>query len=80
MSECSEEGTIGRAKLRAFMLASQDRELVSQHHQLDVLGEFSLPTPNEQPQNRRERKVSEGEQHPRMLPGPRSLALYTPHG
>lgn len=56
-SERSDESTIGRPKLRTLMLASQHRELVPQHHQFHVLGELGAPTPNEQPQNSRERKV-----------------------
>jgi hypothetical protein len=37
-SKRSDEGTIGRPKLRPLMLASQHRELVSQHQEFDVLG------------------------------------------
>ena len=44
-------------------------ELMPQNEQLDVLGELAAPAPNEQPQNSREREVSEGEEHPPMLPG-----------
>src|SRR5437867_224174 len=62
-SERSDEGTIGRPKLRTLMLASQDRELVPQYQEFHVLGELGPPIPNEQPQNSSERKVSEGEEH-----------------
>jgi hypothetical protein len=62
-SKRSDEGTIGRSKLRTLMLASQDRELVPQHQEFHVLGELGPPIPNEQPQNSSERKVSEGEEH-----------------
>jgi hypothetical protein len=68
-SERGDKGTIGRPQLRPYMLASQHRKLVSQHQQFDVLGEFRLPTPNEQLQNSREREVGEREQHRPMLPG-----------
>jgi len=37
-SERGEKGTIGRPQLRPYMLASQHRQLVPQHHQFDVLG------------------------------------------
>jgi hypothetical protein len=59
-SKRSDQGTIGRPKLRALMLANQH---VPQQHQFHVLGELSPPAPNEQPQNNREREVSEGEEH-----------------
>ncbi len=48
-SKRSDERTIGQAKLRTLMLASQHRELVPHHHKFDVLGERGPPTPNEQP-------------------------------
>jgi hypothetical protein len=35
-SERSDEGTIGRPKLRTLMLASQNRELVPQHQEFHV--------------------------------------------
>jgi hypothetical protein len=68
ISERGDEGTIGRPKLGLFELASQHRQLVPQHEQFDVLGEFGLSTPNEQSQNGREREVGEREQHRPMLP------------
>jgi hypothetical protein len=68
-SERSNERTIGRPKLRALLLASQNRELVPQQHQFHVLGELGPSTPNEQPQNSSEGKVSEREEHRPILPG-----------
>jgi hypothetical protein len=76
-SKRSDEGTIGRPQLRTLMLASQDRELVPQQHEFDVFRELGPPTPNEQLQNSRERKVSEGEQHRPILPGPANADLDT---
>ena len=57
-SKRGDKGTIGRPKLRTPPLARQYRELVPQRHQLYVLGEFGLPTPNQQPENCSEGKVS----------------------
>jgi hypothetical protein len=48
-SKRSDERTIGRAKPRTLLLTSQNRELVPQQHQLDVLGELGSSTANEQP-------------------------------
>jgi CTP:molybdopterin cytidylyltransferase MocA len=59
------------------MLTGQDRQLVPQHDEFQVLGELGLPTPNEQPQNSREHQVSEGEQHRPILPRPRTVGLTT---
>jgi hypothetical protein len=69
-SERSDERTIGGSKPRALMLTSQNRELVAQQHQLHVLGELGSPTANEQPQDSSKGKVSEGEEHRAILPGP----------
>jgi hypothetical protein len=69
-SKRSDERAIGGSKPRTLMLASQDRELVPQHDEFDVLGELGPSTPNEQPQNSREGKVGEGEEHRSILPGP----------
>jgi hypothetical protein len=60
------------------VLTSQDRELVAQQHQLHVLGELGLSTPNEQPQNSSEGKVSEGEEHRAIRPG--SANVLTANG
>jgi len=38
-----------------------------QHEQLDVLDELAAPAPDKQPQNSREREISEGKKHPPML-------------
>ena len=69
-SERSDERTIGRPKPRTRMLTSQNRELVPQQHQFHVFGELGSTTANEQPQNSSERKVSKGEEHRAILPGP----------
>ena len=68
-SKRSDQGTIGGPQLRTLLLASQDRELVPQQHDFDVVGELGPSTSNEQPQNSREGKVSEGEEHRPILPG-----------
>jgi hypothetical protein len=39
-----------------------------QNKQFDVLGERTAPAPDQQPQHRRKREVSEREEHPPMLP------------
>ena len=69
-SKRSDEGTIGWAQLRTCLLGRQHRQLVTEHHEFDVFGELGPPTPNEQPQNSREGKVSEREEHRAILPGP----------
>ena len=58
-----------------------------QNEQFDVLGELAATAPDQQPQQRREREVSEGKEHPPMLPEsrPRSLesrnrGFETPQG
>jgi hypothetical protein len=43
---------------------------VTEHDEFDVFGEFGSPSSNEQPQNSREGKVSEREEHRAMLPAP----------
>ena len=42
------------------MLPSQDRKLMPQQHEFDVFSELGPSTPNEQAQNSREGKISEG--------------------
>src|SRR5215218_4497964 len=69
-SKCSDQRTIGGPKLLARVLTSQNRKLVAQQHQLYALGELGSPTANEQPQNGSKGKVSEGEEHRAILPGP----------
>jgi hypothetical protein len=76
-SKRSDQGTIGRPKLRTLMLARQHRQLVPQHHQFNVLGELSPPTPNEQLQNSREHEVSEGEEHRPIPPANSELDTLT---
>jgi len=58
-SKRSDEGAIGRAKLRTRLLTRQHRQLVTKQHEFDVFGELGAPTPNEQPQNsgRRSRPI-----------------------
>jgi hypothetical protein len=68
-SKRRDQGTIGRPQLRTLMLASHDRKLMPQQHEFDVFSVFVPSTPNEQPQNSREGKVSEGEEHRPILPG-----------
>jgi hypothetical protein len=73
-SKRSDEGAIGRAKLRPRLLTRQHRQLVTKQHEFDVFGELGAPTPNEQPQNSGEAKIGEGEQHRAILPA-RATAL-----
>src|SRR6266540_87135 len=74
-SKRSDERPIGGSKPRALLLTSQNRKLVPQQHQLHVLGALGPSTPNEQPQNGSESKISEGEEHRQILPG-RSHGLW----
>jgi len=67
-------------------LPAEHYELMSQHEQLDVFVELAAPASDQQPQNSREREISEGEKHPPMLPEPTSgsgetwnLGFETPH-
>jgi hypothetical protein len=68
--ERGDERTIGGAKPRALLLASENRELVSQEHQFHVLGELGSSIADEQPQNSGNGKVGEGKEHRPILPGP----------
>jgi mannose-6-phosphate isomerase-like protein (cupin superfamily) len=68
--ERGDERTIGGAKPRALLLASENRELVSQEHQFHVLGELGSSIADEQPQNSGKGKVGEGKEHRPILPGP----------
>jgi hypothetical protein len=43
-NERSDARTIGGSKLRALLLASQNRELAPQQHQFHVLGELGAAT------------------------------------
>jgi hypothetical protein len=69
-SERGEEGAIGRPQRDAPLLSAEHDELMSQHEQLDVFGELAAPRLDEQPENSREGEISEGEEHPPMLPDP----------
>jgi hypothetical protein len=62
-SKRSDQGTVGRPKLRTLMLASQDRKLVPQEYEFHVLGDVGPPPSNEQPQQSSEGNVSEGKEH-----------------
>ncbi len=84
--ERREKGTIGRSERGARLLPAEHYELMSQHEQLDVFVELAAPASDQQPQNSREREISEGEKHPPMLPEPTSgsgetwnLGFETPH-
>jgi hypothetical protein len=68
-SKRSDERAVGRAKPRALLPTSQNRELVAQQPQLHVLGELGPTAADEQPQNCSEGKVREGEKHRAILPG-----------
>jgi hypothetical protein len=67
-SKRREESAIGRAKRRPRLLPTKHQQLMPQDKQLDVLGELAAPASDEQPQQRGERKVNEGKEHPPMLP------------
>jgi hypothetical protein len=49
-------------------LPAENGKLMPQYKQFDVLGELAAPAPDQQPQYRRKREISEGEEHPAMLP------------
>jgi hypothetical protein len=51
-------------------LPSEHDELMPQHEQLNVLGELAAPASDKQPQDGREGEISEGKEHPPMLPEP----------
>ena len=68
--EGCEQGAVGRPQLRAARLAAQHRQLVSEHQQLNVFGERVPPAGSEQPQQRREGEIGEGEQHRPILAEP----------
>ncbi len=61
--ERSDERTIGRAKPRALLLASENRELVAKQHQFHVLGELGSSIADDEPQNSGKGKVGEGKEH-----------------
>jgi hypothetical protein len=68
--ERRDERTVGGAKPRSLLLTSQNRELVPQQHELHVLVELSPTAADQQPQICGKGKVSEGEEHRAILPGP----------
>jgi hypothetical protein len=61
---------INAAKLRPRDLATQNLELVAQHHELDVLCVRATATPNERSQQGPERKVEKREGHHRRSSQP----------
>jgi hypothetical protein len=46
-----------------------------QNKQFDLIGQRAAPARDQQPQHRREREVSEREEHPPMLPKSRLRSL-----
>jgi hypothetical protein len=68
-----DERPISGAKPRALLLTSQNRELMPQQHQLQVLGELGPTATDEQPQNCGKGKVGEGKEHQAILPLPSEL-------
>jgi hypothetical protein len=64
------EGTIGGAKRSAPLLPAEHHQLMSQHEQLDVRGEFAAPAADQQPQQSREGEIGKGKEHAPMLPSP----------
>ncbi len=66
------ESTIGWAQRRPPVLPAEHQQLMSQHEQLNVFGEFAAPTADQQPQQSREGEIGEGKQHEPMLPSPAS--------
>jgi hypothetical protein len=69
-SKRRKEGAIGRPQRGAPLLSAEHDELMSQHEQFDVFRELAAAGSDEQPQNSREGEISEGEEHPPMLPEP----------
>jgi hypothetical protein len=65
-----EEGRIGGAKRSAPLLPSENDELMSQHEQPDVFGEFAASAADEQPQQGREGEIGERKDHEPILPSP----------
>jgi len=65
------ERAIGGPKTWTRLLPTQHHQLMPQNQQLDVLGELAAPPSYEQPQQRREREIDEGEDHLPILPDPR---------
>jgi len=74
-SERREEGTIGWPDRRAWLLPTKNSKLMPQNKQFDVLGEHAATARDQQPQHRREREVSEREEHLPMLPESRLRGL-----
>ena len=69
-AERGEQSAIGWLQRRSRLLAPKHCELMPQNKQLDVLGELAVAATHEQPPQRREREIGEGEEHPPMLPEP----------
>jgi hypothetical protein len=64
------EGTIGGAQRGPPFLPAEHHQLMSQYEQLDVLSEFAAAAADQQPQQSREGKIGEGNEHAPMLPSP----------
>jgi hypothetical protein len=71
----SDERPIGRSKPRTRLLTSENRQLVPQKHQLDILGELGSPIADEQPQDSSEGKVRKRKEHRPILPPNRLWAM-----
>ena len=54
----------------APLLPSEHDELMSQHEQLDVLGELAAAAPDQEPQHSGEGEIGERKEHQAMLPSP----------
>jgi len=69
-SQGGEKRAIGCPERWPRLLPTKHRQLMAQNQQLDVLGELAATVTHEQSQQRREREISEGKEHPPMLPEP----------
>ncbi len=65
-----EQGAISRPKLRPPNLTTENLELVTDHHQLDVLHIRTATTANKQAEQSPNSEIKEGEEHAPILPGP----------
>jgi hypothetical protein len=52
------------------LVPAEHGQLMSQHEQLDLFGEFAAPASDKQPQQGREGEIGEGKEHPPMLAEP----------
>ena len=65
------QGAISRPKLRPPNLTTQNLELVTDHHQLDVLHIRTATTANKQAEQSPNSEIEEGEEHAADPPSPR---------